>query len=97
MIRTIPAGRRRHLWTAAVKVAAVVLAGGWLAGCKTTETADTIAYPYDYKQRHPITLHEGTRTVELFVGRRRSGLTPNQRHNVDAFAQRHRHCGAGWA
>jgi pilus assembly protein CpaD len=87
MIRTIPAGRRRHLWTAAVKVAAVVLAGGWLAGCKTTETADTIAYPYDYKQRHPITLHEGTRTVELFVGRRRSGLTPNQRHNVDAFAQ----------
>lgn len=96
MIRTNPAGRRRHLWTAAVKVAAVMLAGGWLAGCKTTETADTIPYPYDYKQRHPITLQEGTRTVELFVGRRRSGLTPAQRHNVDAFAQNwHRDAAGG--
>jgi pilus assembly protein CpaD len=64
-----------------------MLAGGWLAGCKTTETADTIPYPYDYRQRHPITLQEGVRTVELFVGRRRPGLTPTQRFTVAAFAQ----------
>jgi pilus assembly protein CpaD len=91
MTRIAPAER----WRAAVKVAAVMLAGGWLAGCKTTETADTVPYPYDYRQRHPITLQEGTRTVELFVGRRRSGLTPAQRSNVGALAQNWHHDATG--
>jgi pilus assembly protein CpaD len=96
MTRIVPADRWRGGLIAAIKVAAVLLAGGWLAGCKTTETADTTPYPYDYKLRHPITLHEGTRTVELFVGRRRSGLTPTQRHNVGAFAQNwHRDAAGG--
>jgi pilus assembly protein CpaD len=67
-------------------VAAVVLTGVWLAGCKTTETADTVPYPYDYRQRHPIALHEGQRAVELFVSNRLAGLTPAQRSNVGAFA-----------
>src|ERR1700719_1478833 len=66
-----PAARRRDPWPGAVKVAAVMLAGGWLAGCKTSETADTISYPYEYVERHPITLQEGARTVELFIGARR--------------------------
>src|ERR1700730_11880295 len=91
MTRIAPAERRRS----AVKVAAVMLAGGWLAGCKTTETADTVPYPYDYRQRHPITLQEGTRTVELFVGRRRSGLTPAQRSNGGALAQNWHHDATG--
>jgi len=82
-----PAARRRSLSSAAIKVAAVVLVGGWLAGCKTTETADTVPYPTDYKQRHPITLQEGAHTVELFIGARRAGLTPAQRSNVGVFAQ----------
>lgn len=86
MILIAPADERPHLWPAALKVAAVMLTGVWLAGCKTTETADAIPYPYDYKQRHPITLQEGKRTVELFVSRRRPGLTPAQRSNVGAFA-----------
>jgi len=81
-----PAARRCDLWPAAVRIAAVMLAGGWLAGCKTTETAETVPYPYDYRQRHPITLQEGRRTVELFVGKRRLGLTGNQRANIAAFA-----------
>ncbi len=88
MIRIAPAGRWRDFWPPAVKVAVALLAGGWLAGCKTTETADTVPYPYDYKQRHPIVVQEGTRTVELFVGRRRAGLTPPQRADVNAFALR---------
>lgn len=65
---------------------AVLLAGVWLAGCKTTETANTVPYPYDYKQRHPITIQEGRRTVELFVSKRLAGLTPAHRTSVGAFA-----------
>jgi pilus assembly protein CpaD len=87
MIPTTPAGNWRGRWPVAIKAGLVVLAGGWLAGCKTTETADTVPYAYDYRERHPITLHEGTHTAELFLGRRRAGLTPVQREDVDAFAQ----------
>jgi pilus assembly protein CpaD len=73
-------------WSAAAKIVTVVLTSLWLANCKTTETADTIPYPYDYKQRHPITLQEGKRTVELFVGNRGAGLTPAQRSTIGGFA-----------
>ncbi|MEI9804694.1 MAG: CpaD family pilus assembly protein [Pseudolabrys sp.] len=44
-------------------------------------------YPTDYRLRHPITLKEGDRTVEVFVGRNRGGLTPTQRADVLSFAQ----------
>ncbi len=89
----IPQGVRVRL---ALRAAAVVLASGWLAACKTTETAETMPYPYDYKQRHPITLQEGKRMVELFVSKRLAGLTPAQRSTVGAFAYNwHRDAGSG--
>ena len=108
MIRTAPIGgrcapRRAGAKVAtktgtkiAIRIAAVMLAAGWLAACKTTETADTTPYPYDYRLRHPITLHEGVHTAELFVSRRRSGLTPSQRATVGSFAQNwHRDAAGG--
>lgn len=95
MIFTFPADNRPIPWPAALKIAAVVLAGAWLSGCKTTETAETVPYPYDYRQRHPITLQEGKRTVELFVGRRWAGLTPAQRSDIDAFARNWRRDATG--
>jgi len=58
-----------------------------LAGCYTTH-ATVDAVPSDYRQRHPITLQEGTRTVELFIGSSRGELTPAQRADVLALAQR---------
>jgi len=88
MTRTDPkVGARRSRRHRGAGIAAVMLIGASLGACKTTETADTIPYPYDYKQRHPIAIHEGTRTVELLIGRRRAGLTPVQRGDVAAFAQ----------
>jgi pilus assembly protein CpaD len=57
-----------------------------LAGCYTAQQ-NLEAVPVDYRQRHPITLQEATRTVEVFVGRSRGGLTPAQRADVMAFAQ----------
>jgi pilus assembly protein CpaD len=57
-----------------------------LAGCNTTrETVDIV--PNDYRQRHPIVLQERSRTVEIFVGANRGGLTPAQRADVLAFAR----------
>jgi pilus assembly protein CpaD len=58
-----------------------------LAGCKTVARDSTGTLPNDYRERHPITLSEGNRTVELFVGPGRGGLTPAQRAEVLAFAQ----------
>jgi len=60
-----------------------------LAGCYQTRVAQT-EYPTDYRQRHPITLKEGERTVEIFLGRNRGGLTPPQRADVLSFAQQWR-------
>ena len=87
MIRNTSAPNWHGLCLIGVKAGLIMVVGGWLAGCKTTETANTIPYSYDYRQRHPITLEEGTHTVALFIGRKRGGLTPDQRADVEAFAQ----------
>ncbi|MEI7804163.1 MAG: CpaD family pilus assembly protein [Hyphomicrobiales bacterium] len=71
------------------QAARALLAGGlavMLAGCYTQR--EVKRYPSDdYRERHPIELKEGDRTVEIFLGRNRGGLTPSQRADVLAFAQ----------
>lgn len=63
-----------------------------LIGCNQhTASREEEKYPYDYRQRHPISLREGGQTVEVFLGRFRGGLTPNQRADVLSFAQAWRH------
>lgn len=57
-----------------------------LGACNQTTVAQA-PYPVDYRERHPITLKEGERTVELFLGRNRGGLSPDQRADVLSFAQ----------
>jgi len=71
----------------------VVVAGlaAMLGGCYRQTTVAHAPYPTDYRERHPITLREGDRTVEIFVGRSRGGLNPAQRADVLAFAQQWRH------
>ncbi len=62
-----------------------------LAGCyKSPQVVAEPAYPTDYRERHPITIKERERTVEVFVGRNRGGLTPVQRADVLSFAQQWR-------
>lgn len=56
-----------------------------LSGCYVRK--ETVSLPNDYRKRHPITLKEGERTVEIFVGNSRSGLNPSQRADVLSFAQ----------
>jgi pilus assembly protein CpaD len=76
-------GRRAH---AALRLLAVGGLATVLAGCYQPRVAQR-DYPNDYRQRHPITLKEGERTVEIFLGSSRGGLTPSQRADVLAFAQ----------
>ena len=86
--------RRLHTTTAkrariAAHAAVVVGFAALLGGCYQTTTAQVAEppYPNDYRERHPITIKEGAHSVEIFVGRNRGGLTPEQRAAVLSFAQ----------
>ena len=45
-----------------------------LGGCYQPREVQ-IEYQSDYRLRHPIALKEGERSVEIFLGRNRGGLT----------------------
>ena len=74
----------------ALRALAVVGLAISLAGCYSQRVAQE-NYPTDYRERHPIILKEGTRTVEIFLASSRGGLSPDQRADVLAFAQTWRH------
>jgi pilus assembly protein CpaD len=59
-----------------------------LAGCQTSVpmTTGVSDIPTDYRQRHPIAIKEGERTVDLLIGHARGGLSAAQRADVAAFA-----------
>jgi pilus assembly protein CpaD len=84
----------RHGAKAGRFAAAAALAAS-LAGCYTATHSTADAVPVDYRERHPITLQEGTRTVALFIGSSRGDLTPGQRADVLALAQRWKHEATG--
>ena len=80
---------------AALRAATLLLAGTMLAGCQTTtgsignKNANRMvdsSYPMDYRQRHPITISEADKAMEVFVGKGRGGLSASQRAEVQAFA-----------
>jgi pilus assembly protein CpaD len=77
--------RQRRLRANALGAAAI-LAAAALAGCTATRPVTVDAYPEDIRQRHPISLREGPKTLELFVGVNRGGLSPAQRADLAAFA-----------
>lgn len=77
--------------TAAVMLRAALIGGYGLlvAGCQTDQKqiAGLPAAPFDYRDRHPITVTEADRTMQLFIGANRASLTPTQRAQVLEFAQ----------
>jgi pilus assembly protein CpaD len=79
------AGRRgAGLATRGLLMAGLAVA---IAGCNTTARDTTGSIPVDYRARHPIAIKEKDRTLTLFIGAGRGGLTPTQRAEVLAFAQ----------
>jgi pilus assembly protein CpaD len=75
-----------------------VLAGLAMAHGACTHTDDvaaTASVPDDYRQRHPIAIHESERSVVIFVGHARGGLSAEQRADVMGLAQTWLHEGTG--
>ncbi len=57
-----------------------------LGACKHVEEASPMAFaPDEYKQRHPIAITETDRSIVVFVGNNRGGLTASQRADVIAL------------
>lgn len=81
-----PVDRHRTL-RIAVATLGVTLA---LGGCTLSSRPDgdvTSGIPDDYRLRHPIAIQETPRTVEVFVGNTRGGLSATQRADVVALGQ----------
>jgi pilus assembly protein CpaD len=81
----------RRRGATALRLLAAAGCAAMLAGCMNTfhsfnRPEIAASPPDDYRQRHPIVLKEGTRTVELFIGTKRGTLTPAQRADVLTFA-----------
>jgi pilus assembly protein CpaD len=58
-----------------------------LGACTHTDDTLTASYPDDYRLRHPITVQEADRSVVIFVGHARGGLSASQRADVMGLAQ----------
>jgi pilus assembly protein CpaD len=80
---------RRSAAAAMLRAAVVVGYGLLVCGCQTDQQHMTglPTTPFDYRDRHPITVTEADHTMQLFIGANRASLTPTQRAEVLAFAQ----------
>jgi pilus assembly protein CpaD len=80
----MPADRSRGVRLAGALVGVAVALGA----CKHVDEEVTASvYPNDYRQRHPIAIQEADRSVVVFVGQGRGGLSALQRADVIALAQ----------
>jgi pilus assembly protein CpaD len=58
-----------------------------LGACTTSGDVVTASVPEDYRLRHPIAIEEADRSVVIFVGHARGGLSASQRADVAGLAQ----------
>ncbi|WP_438278877.1 CpaD family pilus assembly protein [Nitrobacter sp.] len=84
MTSTDSANRYRRLRVAVLVVSAAAALG---ACTHTSQDEDiTASIPNDYRLRHPIAIQEANRTVNIFVGNTRGGLSASQRADVIGLA-----------
>jgi pilus assembly protein CpaD len=79
------AGRNRALRLAATLIGLSVALGA----CNTIDAPIMAAEPYpdDYRLRHPIAVTEAERSIVVFIGTGRGGMTAAQRADVMGMAQ----------
>jgi pilus assembly protein CpaD len=75
---------RRQSWRL---LAALVGLSAALGACQQTTEIVTATVPTDYRLRHPIAVTEGNRSIVIFVGHARGGLSAPQRTDVMGLAQ----------
>ena len=90
MTTRIPVDRSRSFRMAGVLVGLAVVLGA----CAHHEEV-TASIPDDYRQRHPIAIQEADRSVVIFVGHGRGGLSASERSDVVGLAQSWLHEGTG--
>jgi pilus assembly protein CpaD len=83
MTAQIPLDRKRAFRIAGALVGLAVVLGA----CTHTEDAVTASIPDDYRLRHPIAIQEADRSVVIFVGHARGGLSASQRADVMGLAE----------
>jgi len=83
---------RRRTVRLGVALAGIAVA---LGACTHTDEAVTASIPDDYRQRHPIAIEEQNRSIVVFVGHARGGLTAAQRADVMGLASTWLHEGTG--
>src|ERR1700692_4507432 len=66
-----------------------------LGACTHADDGLTASVPDDYRLRHPIAIQEADRSVVIFVGHARGGLSGPQRADVMGLAQIWLHEGTG--
>jgi pilus assembly protein CpaD len=94
-VRTMIAGRGGRA-ALALRAATAVGLAALVCGCNTDRQISGVPdTPIDYRMRHPISIKEADRTVELFIGSNRGTLTPSQRADVVQFAHEWRHESTG--
>jgi|SRR3954447_10375716 pilus assembly protein CpaD len=79
-----PADRKRALLLAGALIGVAVALGA----CQhTSDVVTTASVPDDYRLRHPIAIQEADRSIVVFVGRGRGGISASQRSDVMGLAQ----------
>src|SRR5438128_1957216 len=58
-----------------------------LGACQQTTEIVTASVPDDYRLRHPIAVQEANRSIVIFVGHARGGLSGTQRTDVAGLAK----------
>ena len=79
-----PVDRNRILRMAGALIGLAVVLG---ACTHTGDEVTTASIPDDYRQRHPIVVEETNRSVVIFVGQARGGLSASQRADVIGLAE----------
>jgi len=75
---------RRQSWRL---LGALIGLSAALGACQQTTEIVTASVPNDYRLRHPIAVQEGNRSIVIFVGHARGGLSAPQRNDVMGMAQ----------
>lgn len=81
--------KRTAMAASPVRTALALACALFVCGCNTDQqVAGVPDVPVDYRMRHPITIKESDRTLDLFIGSNRGELNPTQRAQVLAFGLR---------
>jgi pilus assembly protein CpaD len=83
MTAQIPLDRKRAVRMAGALVGLALVLGA----CTHTDEVLTASVPDDYRLRHPIAIQEADRSVVIFVGHARGGLSAAQRADVVGLGQ----------